>query len=224
MNKIIKPVLDDLRWQNRRFDEIITMLKNKKLDPLIAERILDNLPEPESSEAVVGLEKHKTLEDDIEFELSLRRERLKSLNGAIAYAKTVFKRAKVERDKQRRKEARYRARKEELPILESGELPLALQEKEAKRMLDKAVKAGLLDTNYQPVKGTTRAQLFVLTRYIGVCCKIRGYHAVFFQLWRIKNLEHTKWKPNDGQANTKKLRKVADLFPEYGYGPVPELT
>ena len=225
MNKIADQVLATLRWQNRWLDEAITKVRSKQLDPLIAERILDNLPEPEESDTIAGLEKHRTLNADIDTEFSIRDEKIKSLNDAITYGKTVFKKTKVARDKQRRKEANYSARLDSLPCLKLGELPADLKTGKARKMLNMAIDAGLLDDNFQPVKGTTHAQLFMISKGIGVCCNIRGYHAVFYQLWKIKNLKHTKWKPMDGQANIEKLNKVADLdlFREYKYSLFPEL-
>ena len=82
------------------------------------------------------------------------------------------------------------------------------KQKEIESILERAVKAGLLDNNYMPINGTTQAQLKLLACYTSVELEIDTPWKTFGEFWGIKHLAQV----NDTTTKEEKLNKVRRLF------------
>lgn len=97
-------------------------------------------------------------------------------------------------------------------------LPDDLANAEAAALLKRAVKAGILDKNYQPTKDTTMAQLRILAGTIGKILELPKR-----KLW--KPFEHLWHTPENyelrsvyiARIHNNKLQTVRDLYPEVIY-------
>lgn len=246
----IAGLLETYRHQNRWFSDCIRKLNKNLLDPIVVERAFDRLQDPEKLITIWGpvTEIERT---DIRMERLQRIKLVKKLHEAIELAKEpdweperketmrIQEEKRIEKAREARKKYNqkkhnktYNKKLNKLPPLKPGELPKLLCNDKAKELLQVAINGGFLDSNYQPVKGCTKAQLYVITRYAGSICELygKGIWETFTQLWGVKykNLKNEKWKPTDGQVSIKRLLPVVNAFVskyhDIGITPVIELS
>lgn len=92
-------------------------------------------------------------------------------------------------------------------------MPDELNTPQAKEILNRGVKAGLLNTDYQPDKDTTKYQLYEFASMASNLLGIKNKWKVFGGLWSIKNLGQVKVL----ETNTDNLFIVHGCFQELGY-------
>lgn len=242
----IAGLLETYRHQNRWFSNCIRKLNKNLLDPIVVERAFDRLQDPEKLITIWGpVTEIEGL--DIENERKRRRKLVKRFCEAIELAKDPDREherkeiMRIQEEKAREAKKKYNQKKhnrtynrklKKLPSLKPGELPKLLASDTAKELLQVAINGGFLDKNYQPVKGCTKAQLYIITRYVGTICELygKGIWESFTQLWGVKykNLKNEKWKPSDGQVSIKRLLPVVNAYVgkyhDVGITPVVELS
>lgn len=92
-------------------------------------------------------------------------------------------------------------------------VPEELTTPEAKKILRRGITAGLLNEDYQPKKGVTRAQQKEFADLASQVLKISNKWVVFGTLWGIKNLGQVKTI----DARPEKLMAVRKLFPDLDF-------
>lgn len=75
-------------------------------------------------------------------------------------------------------------------------------------MLEKFKEAGLLDSNYQPINGTTLPQLSDIAYNISDFCGFDTYYGTFEKLWGKKNLRTHKDKGSDKNQKYLNRKKI----------------
>lgn len=198
--------LETLVHNNDWLEKTTRELKKKKVNPFVVERAFDNLPDAGKDVAVFGIEDTEMEKASFQVELERYKDNYKALDEAL-----------------RKAIGEYKAK---LPPLKPGELPEELNNDNAKRLLRRAINAGLLDERYQKkTENSTWAQLKVLAKYIGAACDLwnKGGWIVFERLWDYSTLKNAKWLPHDVQTSIWRLQYVVDLFSDFGLTPVPEL-
>ena len=199
----VHPYLEALREQNGWIESVIPGLLNKRLAPWEIVRAHEKLPVPEGCVPITGIEPTETEKAEIRAELERRTELIKELNSAIRKAMATRWKAKLRESKKAKLP----------PVLPRGILPEILDNEKGIELLWRAVDAGLLDESYQPMEGTTNAQLCVLSLAIALELSFAdNYHNVFYQIWGKPTLRNTKWK--NGEADINKLDIVAVLYPK----------
>ena len=81
----------------------------------------------------------------------------------------------------------------------------------AKKILDKFKEAGLLDSNYQPINGTTLPQLSDIAYNISDFCGFETFYGTFEKLWGKKNLRTHKDKGSDKNQKYLKRKKIVGV-------------
>lgn len=218
----VHPYLETLREQNAWVESVIPGLLNKRLDPWTIVRAHKNLPDPENCVPITGIEPTETEKAEIKAELERHTEIVKELDSAIREAMATRWKDRRKRLSDIKKLRVYRERHRNAERLLYGELPTVLDTDKGLELLGRAVDAKLLDNAYQPVPGTTNAQLCAIAMYVADALGIRGkgFWEQFNRLWRKDHLQNTKWKPKEKQAKISKIQAVIDLYKEYGELPV----
>lgn len=78
------------------------------------------------------------------------------------------------------------------------------------KILDKFKEAGLLDSNYQPINGTTLPQLSDIAYNISDFCGFETFYGTFEKLWGKKNLRTHKDKGSDKNQKYLKRKKIVE--------------
>ena len=97
------------------------------------------------------------------------------------------------------------------PTSNCGKFPKELDNPKAKEVLQRGIKANLLDENYQLLKGVTQGQAYLFALYASQELRIYNQWQVFgVSLWGIKNLGRVKLE----STRDEKLDVVRGLFSE----------
>ena len=98
-----------------------------------------------------------------------------------------------------------------LTVSDCNKLPKELDNPKAKEVLQRGIKANLLDENYQLLKGVTQGQAYLFALYASQELRIYNQWQVFgVSLWGIKNLGRVKLE----STRDEKLDVVRGLFSE----------
>lgn len=92
---------------------------------------------------------------------------------------------------------------------DENEYPFELNNDEAKSVLQRAVDAGYLDTDFMPMKSTKKADLYLLCLYAGTELKILEKWKIFEQLW---NITHLQQSTKEWQIKQSRKEKIQALF------------
>ena len=202
MDKLITEKSQLPQEQQQAIEERLQVLYNKAL------LLLEQMPESFEDYVEKALKEcNDTMREMVEKSSDVCNDK-----NALSYIFVIHKERKkdLERLKEKYSCSQQNSQKS---ILEPLQVPKELTTTDAKKVLRRAITAGLLKENFQAEQGVTRAQQKEFADLASQVLKISNKWVVFGTLWGIKNLGQVKTI----DARPEKLMAVRKLFPDLDF-------